>query len=214
MATVDYAGDTLVVGDIVTGVSTPGSVQIGNPNIVGMDIGAVIFAQYNANNATAISPTTATTLSAFFAGISSNGAMTVAANQTYMFEGQYTIAQATNTSHTWAVGFGGNATVANIGYQLYSTVNATTGLVNANSQSVYVSTTGASAVTGTCTASSESTLLFLNGIVRFNGGGTFIPQIKSSIASTASSPVTISAGSYFGMWPVGNSTTQTVGSWS
>jgi|ERR1051326_8600796 hypothetical protein len=211
--TLDYAGDTLVVSSIVTGVNTPGMAQFGNPNSVGMDIGGVIFGAQTANN-TSFTVTTMTTLQPVF-NISSNGACTVSANQTYMFEGQYTVQAATNASHAWSVGFGGNATVASIGYQFYSTVNATSTGPNGSANAFYVSTTAASPFTGTCTASAESTLLFLNGMLTVGTtGGTLIPQIKLNVGTTPATTITVYKGSYFGLWPIGNATTQTVGSWS
>lgn len=216
MATVDFGGDTLVVGSVVSGVNTPGIIgPMDNPAIVGMNIGGVIFGMQTANN-TAFTVTTMTTLQPVF-NISTNGAMTVSSNQTYMFEAQYVVQAATNNSHAWAVGFGGTATITNFNYALYSTLNLASGTATANTNSVYVSTAttpAVSAFTGTSTASGEQIVLSLLGMFTVSTGGTLIPQVKLNVGTTPTTTITVLKGSYFGAWPVGNATTQTVGSWS
>lgn len=211
--TVDMGGDTLVVGSIVTGVSTSGSGQIGNPNLNGMEIGGVLFG-YQTANYLPTSTTAMTTAQAVF-NVSTNGAVTVSGNQTYMFEGMYTITCATTAAHVYQLGFGGNATVASIGYQVYCTPNSTATQVSTAANCLYVSTTALTNIAPSQTSSVEVTNIFLNGIVSFNGGGTFIPQFAMSTPATVpTTSITISKGSYIGLWPVGNATTKTVGSWS
>lgn len=215
MATVDLGGDTLIVGSVVTGVSTPGSGQIGNPNLVGAEIGGFLFAAQTANYLT--TSTTAMTTAQKVFNVSTNGAVTVATNQNYMFEGMYTYTVATNNTHSYQVLFGGNATVASIGYQLYVTSSTASGTATTQTLSAFVSTAGASPASPIQTASGEVTNFFLNGMVSFNGGGTFIPQFQlaqSGAATVPTTSVTLAKGSYFGMWPIGNATQQTVGSWS
>lgn len=142
---------------------------------------------------------------------STNGAITVGAATSYMFEAVYLITNTGTTSHTWAVLFGGTATLTS-GAMLAQGVTNTSSAVAAVSQGYTTDLTTAYVVTSASTSATENVTVKLSGIVRINAAGTFIPQVKASAQPNGTEKML--ANSFFRMWPVGINTVASVGNWS
>lgn len=143
-----------------------------------------------------------------------NGAITLEAGKTYLFEANYNITNTGTTSHTWATAFGGTATFsAGSGYQVFGVTGTTASTPAAGGLSGFIaSTTLSTAVvcTAASTSATEQVSIELSGTLVVNAGGTLIPQVKLSAATTGTE--TMLAGSYFRIWEVDG--TGTVGQWS
>jgi len=139
---------------------------------------------------------------------------TLSAGTVYAFQGTYvTIKTTTTTSHTLGSGFGGTATLNNIGYWLVRYFNATGfATVNETPACGYIQTAASTTTMSATTAATQYQVLTFNGIVSVNAGGTFIPQVTTS----ASGPIyTGQIGSYFSIWPIGTAGTNiSVGTWA
>jgi len=139
---------------------------------------------------------------------------TLSASTVYAFQGTYaTIKTTTTTSHTLGSGFGGTATLNNIGYWLVRYFN-TTGFATVNETPAcgYIQTAANTTTMSATTAATQYQVLTFNGIVSVNAGGTFIPQVTTS----ASGPIyTGQIGSYFMIYPIGTSGANiNVGTWA
>lgn len=147
---------------------------------------------------------------------STNGALTVAAATTYFFEGLIKIANTGTTSHTWAMLFGGTATLTGIFYNAMARTGATSGATITALSDLQVAVATAVPVTAASTSATEFVSIFVKGFVEVNAAGTFIPQIQASAQPGLSGTpgVTVKAGSYFRMWPVGSNSVSNVGNWS
>jgi hypothetical protein len=139
---------------------------------------------------------------------------TLSASTIYAFEGTFAAIKTTTTnSYTIGTGFGGTATLNNIGYvsmRYYDTVSFAT--VNQTSAMAYV-TTAANTTTMTAATGATSYHIYqLMGIVSINAGGTFIPQVTVS----ATGPIfTVQIGSYFKIYPIGAAGANVnVGTWA
>jgi hypothetical protein len=141
---------------------------------------------------------------------STNGAATVAASTSYLMEGIYHIHTTGTTSGVFNTLFGGAATLTSIGYAV-DLIYAATEVQSATFVGGWVTSAAAYAVTGAIATARHFTIT-IKGIVRVNGGGTFIPQYQFSVAPGAA-PVTL-ANSYFRLTPFGSNTAVTVGTWT
>lgn len=141
------------------------------------------------------------------------GGVSVAAATTYFFEGLLRTTRAAGAvSHTTGILFGGTATLTNIDYQAgcrTGDVNTAPGASNAWSHIQVATNTQVKAAS---TATTEDTLIVVNGVVRINATGTFIPQFIYS-AAPGGAP-TIKRGSFFRMWPIGDNNVLAVGTWA
>lgn len=148
-----------------------------------------------------------------------NGAITLVAGKTYLFEGQYLLTNTGTTSHTWASAFGGTATfnAAGTSYVVFGNSGTTantpatgglTGFFTGSALSTAVVTTAAS------TSATEQVLINVQGTISVNAGGTLIPQLKASArpGATGTPGVVHKAGSFFRIWQV--PTLGSVGNWS
>lgn len=139
------------------------------------------------------------------------GAVAVAAATTYFFEGVLHLTRsAGTTSHTTSLLFGGTATLTAIDYVARAKTGDTAASAAENSVISQVAT--AIVVKGASTSATEVIAVEIRGVVRINGAGTFIPQFQYS-AAPGGTP-TIERGTYFRMFPVGDNTVQTAGTWS
>ena len=137
-----------------------------------------------------------------------NGEITLAGSTAYMFEGQITISAATSGNNTVATSFGGTATVESIGYTVISSRENT--LIDKNDhRTSYVTTRNSTVVTRDKTETYAT--LIIQGIVRINGSGTFIPQFKFDVIND--SAPTILTNSYFKIHPIGTNNVTSVGNW-
>lgn len=141
----------------------------------------------------------------------SSGAVLVEGATTYFFEGQlYTTRAAGAVSHTTGVLFGGSATLTSIDYVGQARTGDTNTLVGVSSIRAAAATT--LVVKAASTSATEDTFIEVNGVVRINVAGTFIPQFIYS-AAPGGAP-TILRGTFFRMWPIGSNTVVNVGTWT
>jgi hypothetical protein len=142
--------------------------------------------------------------------------VTLSSSTVYAFEAVYALSKsAGTTSHTMGLGFGGAATINNIGYQLTEKFNVNTFTTVSYSDVVELFISTASSTTiNTASASATLNLVFLiKGTVSVNAGGTFIPQYTLSAAPGGA--YTTAAGSYFMIYPIGASGANVnVGTWA
>lgn len=147
-----------------------------------------------------------------------NGALTVAALTSYMFEAEYIISNTGTTSHTWATLFalGGGATLTSIAYTALARTGTTTAVTITALSSLQVAVATQVPVTAASTSATEFVIIRLRGIIRVNAAGTITPQIQASAqpGATGTPGVTVLAGSFFRCWPVGSNTVASVGNWS
>lgn len=140
-----------------------------------------------------------------------NGAITLDASTTYMFEGVYYITRSLGSnSHTLSTLFALGGTLTSITYTADTT--STTGNTLGAVSRIYGTSASGVVVTGASTSTTENITVMLRGIVRTNAAGTFTPQIQYS-AAPGGAP-TILKNSYFRMIPVGTSSVASVGNWS
>lgn len=113
------------------------------------------------------------------------------------------------TTHTTAIAFGGTATLTDI--QGYATVHrAAADTISSTFSGIPF--TSASAAVADVTGTQVATLMRVQGFVRFNAAGTFIPQFKFSADPTGT--ITAKKGTYFRLTPFGDNTTVSAGSWA
>lgn len=140
-----------------------------------------------------------------------SGGVTVDATTTYFFEGRlFTTRAAGAVSHTTGVLFGGTATLTNIDYWGDAKTGDTLALAATNG---FWATAATSLVLkAASTSATENTLINVQGTVRINAAGTFIPQFIYSVAPGGAP--TVKRGTFFRMWPVGSNTVVSQGTWA
>lgn len=147
---------------------------------------------------------------------STNGAVTVAASTSYFFEAIYHLSNTGTTSHTWSTLFGGTATYTGCFYDVLANTGTTSAATITAMSNLRVAVATAVPVTAASTSATEFVRIQLRGVMEINGAGTVIPQVQASAqpGATGTPGVTMLAGSFFRLWPVGTSTVATVGNWS
>ena len=138
--------------------------------------------------------------------------VTLSASTVYEFEIVATLLKtAGTTSHTFAIGFGGTATLNNIGFEVVFNTAAT---ATAAGVATYTSISASSTVlTGAITSAAQYITLIYKGTVSINAGGTFIPQYTLSAAPGGAYSTQI--GSYIRINPLSASGAATnVGTWA
>jgi len=142
-----------------------------------------------------------------------NGAITLPANSAYQFEWQVALTNTGTTAHTWGLLFAGTATLTSgMGVGESWSSAASSNALAAVSQ-IYSTTLGSVLVlTASSTSATEFAILKYRGVIRINGGGTLIPQIKASAATTGTAKVL--ANSYIRLTPFGTDTATNLGNWS
>lgn len=147
-----------------------------------------------------------------------NGQITLPANSGYLLEAEYLITNVGTTSHTWSVLFAGTATLTALDFVARGRSGATSQLTLAAESSASQSNgagalpTTALVMTAASTSATENVLLSLRGTLRINAGGTFIPQVKLSAATTGASKML--RGSWIRLTPLGTDTATNLGNWS
>lgn len=138
---------------------------------------------------------------------------TLSSNTVYAFEGLFLIYKtAGTTSHTVSNGFGGTATLNNIGYHVLW--NGTTSYAySSGGSSSALTSASATVISSSRTAAGEYAFVKPRGTVSINAGGTFIPQY--SLSAAPGGAYTTAAGSYFLIYPIGVAGANTsVGTWA
>ncbi|TXH50821.1 MAG: hypothetical protein E6Q97_19600 [Desulfurellales bacterium] len=141
----------------------------------------------------------------------STGSVAVAAATSYFFEGLlYLTRAAGTTSHTTSLLFGGTATLTAILYEAL----AITGDTGANSavNGTIINTASATVVKAASTSATEVIAIQVKGIIRINAAGTLTPQFQYSAAPSGAP--TVKSGSFFRLWPIGDNTVVTRGTWT
>jgi hypothetical protein len=139
--------------------------------------------------------------------------VTLNANTTYQFTGQFYVTTTNTSSHVEQIGFGGTATLANITYAV-TRFNANTALGtqgNANVQYFFANTI--SNITPAINTAQNS-VFTLNGYISINAGGTFIPQWATNAAISTTG--IFARGAYFQLTPLaqGNAGNISIGTWA
>jgi hypothetical protein len=146
--------------------------------------------------------------------VSTNGAVAVLANTTYMIEGMFIIAPAI-TFNAEAIrtlfALGGGATLTSIRY----VVDSSAGLASAinTTKRVQVSTAAAATVTDPAPGGAATNFVIqIRGVVRTNTAGTLAPQFQFT-GTPGSAPI-VQANSFFRLVPVGSGSVTTIGAWT
>lgn len=146
-------------------------------------------------------------------GASANGALTLIAGKTYAFEAAYILTNTGTTSHTWAVLFGGTATMTTILYDILG-VSLTSSAPGTGILIGFGAVLTAVVATAASTSATENVVIKIKGMMVVNAGGTLIPQLQASArpGATGTPGVIVKKGSYFRAWQMGGA--GTVGNWS
>lgn len=158
--------------------------------------------------------TNVNTAQPWFPGGGATG-ITLPAATTYFFQGELShIRSAGTTSHTFGNLFGGTATLTSIGYIARAVAADSSVFLALGSQQISrISVATNTQIWSTASINADQVVIVrVEGIVRINGAGTFIPQFQFS-AAPGGAP-TISANTWFMMWPIGINTMLNVGNWS
>jgi hypothetical protein len=153
-------------------------------------------------------------------GCSANGAITLQAGKTYAFEACYNLTNTGTTSHTWAVLFGGTATITAAQIQGSGNSSATANAAATGGLSGFLTGTDLTnggnglVLTAASTSATEQATFSLNGVIIVANAGTLIPELKASARPGASGTpgVTVKKGSFFRIWEMGGA--GAVGDWS
>jgi hypothetical protein len=142
---------------------------------------------------------------------------TVSSNTVYQFESVFAISKTSGTtSHTTGLGFGGTATINNIGYHVHNQFDSTAFTTVPYAGTVlnqWISSATNTTVSGGSVSAGAYRVLNMRGTVSINTGGTFIPQYTLSAAPGGA--YTTQPGSYFLIYPIGAAGSNTsVGTWA
>jgi hypothetical protein len=136
--------------------------------------------------------------------------VTLNANTTYAFRGQFNFTTTNTTSHIEQVGFGGTATLANIYYSAIRMPITTA--AQAPGGMIYLTTNALSNLT-TAVTTAQTGLITIEGTVSTIAAGTFIPQWATNVAISTTGQFL--AGAYFRIEPIAQgNTTVSVGVWA
>lgn len=142
--------------------------------------------------------------------VPTNGALTLPASTSYMFECllSLTTMSATSGNFLFSLLGGGTASLTSALY-LATGLDATT---PATAAALSGSLTAAGASTGDIVVAATGTAaaVLIKGIVRVNAAGTIIPSIGLTTAAAA----VVKANSYISFTPIGSNTVTTAGPWS
>jgi len=203
-----------LTSDTLSSPAAAGQIEYSSPIFaatpIGTQRGIVPTQQYYRLNADLVGANVTTAQSIFGVGC------TLSASTIYEFEIIFAISKsAGTTSHTVSVGFGGTATLNNIGYEVI-TQNGFTVMAGGMSGAAingFISTATATAIG----IAQTSAAFFYNGTIKgtvsINAGGTFIPQYTLSAAPGGA--YSTAAGSFIRIAPISASGAATnVGTWS
>lgn len=143
--------------------------------------------------------------------------VTLASNTVYVFESSFAILKTSGTtSHTLAFGFGGTATINNIGYLIQNQFDPTSNTTipyAGTDVNIWLNSASATVVTGPVTSAYAIRYFHLRGSVSINAGGTLIPQYTLSAAPGGA--YTTQIGGYFLIYPIGAAGSNiSVGTWA
>lgn len=176
----------------------------------GLGAGRIPAVQYYRLNSDLAGANVNTVQSVFGVGVTLIGSMQ------YAFEASYVFTKTAGaTSHTFAIGFGGTATINNILYQGNNNYTASTipfGL-NGGGYTFATNSTASLVVSTAITSATEFVQLNFKGTISINAGGTIIPQYTLSAAPGGA--YSTATGSYFAIWPLAASGSNvSIGTWA
>ena len=165
-------------------------------------------------------------LNVAYAGSNATGAqsvfgvgVTVSGSTVYQFETVFALSKtAGTTSHLFSLGFGGTATLNNIGYSVmdfsgsssFTAGNTGGGIAMAG---MFIQTASATQINSFTTSTTYYQIYLLKGTISVNAGGTFIPQYTLSAAPGGA--YTTAIGSFFKLSRIGASGANTsIGTWA
>lgn len=160
--------------------------------------GVVPSVQFTSSTATFAFPNNASANPVF---ASTEDAFNLEAGTSYFFEGMYEITGMGATTRTTATLFGGTATLTSIRYFAMIQTGAANALGTTQSTKSCVAAT-AQVLNATATTAAE--IIYVRGVVRCNGGGTFIPQVQHSADPTGT--ILVAVNSWFKIEPIGSNT--------
>ena len=219
--TLDNAGNATLAGDLtftsgsLAGTATAGTMEYDGKALYmtpqGTQRGIVPGQQFFRLEANLVGSNVNTAQNLIGVGV------TLSSSTIYEFEGLFLLNKSAGvTSHTNTFQFGGTATINNINYWIYAGDNATgqtTGMSAAGTNIFALLSTAGAAVIGARSSATLFIVMKVRGTVSINSGGTFIPQYLLSAAPGGA--YTTSAGSYFNIYPIGTSGSNTsVGTWA
>ena len=172
--------------------------------------GVVPGAQFFRLNSSLLGTNVNTAQSVFGVGV------TLSASTVYAFEAIYPLSKTAGaTSHTVGLGFGGTATLNNIGYFFtgYGAASASDVAVNTNTNAGFIKTATNTTITAALASAAATWWFMLKGTISVNAGGTLIPQYTLSAAPGGA--YTTAAGGHFLIYPIGASGANVnVGTWA
>ena len=200
-----------IVGYIESTQATAGAYATAPSNIAGMG-GAIVpqSTQQYYRLDSAVVGSNATGAQSIF-----NVGCTLSASTVYEFEAVCAFSKtAGTTSHTFALGFGGTASINNIAYQVYNSLSPTAfSAAEQTTTASFIQVAASSVLTGASTGAFRSYVFLLKGTVSVNAGGTFIPQYTLSAAPGGAYSTAI--GSYIRINPLSASGAATnIGTWA
>jgi hypothetical protein len=136
--------------------------------------------------------------------------LTVLASTTYEIEGLLQITGMGGTTRTTALEFdAGTATLTSISYLAQINTGAANAIASASGS---LHAVAATAQVLNATVATAAATIWFKGLVRVNGAGTFIPQIKFSADPTGT--ILCKKDSYIKLTPLGTNTVGSVGNWA
>lgn len=206
MSSIVLTADTLLATPTVGQVEYDGKSFYSTAQ--GTQRGVIMGAQYYRLNTAYVGSNVNTAQSVFGVGV------TLSTATVYAFEGVYLLTKTAGTNtHTMGTGFGGTATLNNIGYNGTGTLSNSNPMNEAGYGSLLATSATATGFTDSTGSANTFATLQVKGTVSVSGGGTFIPQYILSAAPGGA--YTTAVGSYFMIYPIGTSGSNTsVGAWS
>ena len=140
--------------------------------------------------------------------------VTLVSSTQYEFEAVIALSKSAGaTSHTVAIGFGGNATINNIAYSVIRYGNTTSFATETSAVGYFIQTASSTVLTGAIPSANVFQTLIIKGTISINSGGTFIPQYTLSAAPGGA--YTTAIGSYIKIAPLAASGANvSIGSWA
>lgn len=205
----------VLTSDTLSSPAAVGQIEYSSPIFTGTPVGTqrgiVPTQQYYRLNSAVVGSNATGAQSTFGVGV------TLSASTVYEFEILMLYTKTAGaTSHNFSFGFGGTATVNNIGYDLkanYAGAAIPTGQYLGSAYGFASNSVSNSIIIAGAASATIGLGMTAKGTVSINGGGTFIPQYTLSAAPGGAYSTV--AGSYIRIAPVSASGSNTsVGAWA
>jgi hypothetical protein len=145
-----------------------------------------------------------------FLNASTNGAVNVGPNQSYLFEAGFEITALSTVSGSVGWNFGGTATITHQAWHCMTLRAAATSVPTACLISYHrAGSTGCIAAASTI----GQVTAYIKGKLVITTSGTLIPNIHYGTSGVTGAP-TVSQGAYFVLTPIGSELVNTVGNWT